>query len=200
MHVHEAILAGSPEGVLVLCAGGAATAVGTLLGLRKMDYERVPRVAMLSAAFFVVSAVQLQLGPTSVHLVLAGLIGLHGTADTTLNIWMSRFLESRSFHAQPFAPGLVLSGFALSYLLSRAVLATMPDHFGRRAMMVLPGLVGGSIALGGILSRSYVLTAGGYVLGAFCWSAEYPTMVSAILRHDRRRFGAAMAVAGLASC
>jgi cobalt/nickel transport system permease protein len=76
MHVHEAILAGSPEGVLVLCAGGAATAVGTVLGLRKMDYERVPRVAMLSAAFFVVSAVQIQLGPTSVHLVLGGLIGL----------------------------------------------------------------------------------------------------------------------------
>lgn len=76
MHIHEAILAGSREGVLVLAAGGAATAVGTALGLRRMDYERVPRVAMLSAAFFVVSVVQVQLGPTSVHLVLNGLIGL----------------------------------------------------------------------------------------------------------------------------
>ena len=76
MHIHEAILAGSSEGVLVLCAGAAATAVGTALGLRRMDYERVPRVAMLSAAFFVVSVVQVQLGPTSVHLVLNGLIGL----------------------------------------------------------------------------------------------------------------------------
>jgi cobalt/nickel transport system permease protein len=76
MHIHEALLAGSPEGVLVLSAGWALAAGGTALGLRRMDYERVPRVAMLSAAFFVVSLVQFQLGPTSVHLVLNGLIGL----------------------------------------------------------------------------------------------------------------------------
>ncbi len=76
MHIHEAILAGSREGVLVLSAGWAATATGTALGLWRLDYERVPRVAMLSAAFFVVSVVQVPLGPTSVHLVLNGLVGL----------------------------------------------------------------------------------------------------------------------------
>jgi len=76
MHIHEAILAGSREGVLVLAGGWGAAAAGTALGLWRMDYERVPRVAMLSAAFFVVSVVQVPLGPTSVHLVLNGLIGL----------------------------------------------------------------------------------------------------------------------------
>lgn len=76
MHIHEAILASSREGMIVLSAGAVATAAGTALGLRKIDYERVPRVAMLSSAFFVVSLVQVQLGPTSVHLVLNGLVGL----------------------------------------------------------------------------------------------------------------------------
>jgi len=76
VHIHEVILAGSTQGIIVLSAGALGAVGGTALGLRKMDYERVPRVAMLSAAFFVVSVVQVQLGPASVHLVLNGLIGL----------------------------------------------------------------------------------------------------------------------------
>ena len=76
MHIHEAVLAGSPEGIAVLSIGAAGAAVGTYLGLRKLDYERVPQVALLSAAFFVVSLIHVPLGGTSVHLVLNGLIGL----------------------------------------------------------------------------------------------------------------------------
>ena len=76
MHIHEAVLAGSPEGIAVLSIGAVGAAVGTYLGLRKLDYERVPQVALLSAAFFVVSLIHVPLGGTSVHLVLNGLIGL----------------------------------------------------------------------------------------------------------------------------
>jgi hypothetical protein len=57
--------------------------------------------------------------------------------------------------------------------------------------------VGGTILIAGILSRNYLLTAGGYVLGAFCWSVEYPSLVSTLMRNDRKRFGAAMAASGL---
>ncbi len=76
MHIAEAVLSGSTTGLAVLGAGWAATAVGTAIGLRRMDYERVPRVALLSATFFVASLIQVPIGPTSVHLVLCGLIGL----------------------------------------------------------------------------------------------------------------------------
>ena len=41
-----------------------------------MDYDQIPRVALLSAVFFVSSLIHLPVGPTSVHLVLNGLIGL----------------------------------------------------------------------------------------------------------------------------
>jgi cobalt/nickel transport system permease protein len=76
MHIYEGVLSNSPEGIAVLSAGIVATAAGTALGLRKMDYERVPQVAMLSSAFFVVSLIPVPLGGTSVHLVLCGLMGL----------------------------------------------------------------------------------------------------------------------------
>jgi len=76
MHIYEGILAATPHGRELLLAGAAAAAVGTAIGLRKLDYERVPKVAVLSAAFFVASLIHVPLGPTSVHLVLSGLLGL----------------------------------------------------------------------------------------------------------------------------
>ena len=76
MHIYEGVLTGTVAGQGVLVAGAALTATGTAVGLYRMDYERIPRVAVLSAAFFVVSAIHVPLGPASKHLVLAGLMGL----------------------------------------------------------------------------------------------------------------------------
>lgn len=85
MHITEGMLSMSTqggqlslsaEGTAVLAAGVVITAAGTAVGLRLMDYERVPRVAMLSAAFFVASLIHVTLGPASVHLVLTGLVGV----------------------------------------------------------------------------------------------------------------------------
>lgn len=76
MHIAEGALSGSPEGIAVLAVGWATTVVGTGIGLRRMDYERVPQVALLSATFFVVSLIPIPLGVTSAHLVLCGLMGL----------------------------------------------------------------------------------------------------------------------------
>lgn len=71
MHIPEGIL--SPP---VLGAGAALTAAGTWLGLRKVDLERVPQVAILSSAFFVASLIHVKIGGSSAHLVLCGLVGL----------------------------------------------------------------------------------------------------------------------------
>ena len=76
MHIYEGVLAGTSHGQAVLLAGAAAAAVGTAIGLRKLDYDRVPQVAVLSAAFFVASLIHVPVGPTSIHLVLSGLLGL----------------------------------------------------------------------------------------------------------------------------
>lgn len=71
MHISEGILSAP-----VLISGAALTTAGTALGLGKLDYDRVPQVAMLSAAFFVASLVHVPIGPASVHLILNGLMGL----------------------------------------------------------------------------------------------------------------------------
>ncbi|MBI4831671.1 MAG: cobalt transporter CbiM [Candidatus Lindowbacteria bacterium] len=71
MHISEGVLSAP-----VLIAGGAFTAAGVGYGLKKMDYDRVPQVALVSCAFFVASFIHLPLGPISVHLVLNGLTGV----------------------------------------------------------------------------------------------------------------------------
>jgi cobalt/nickel transport system permease protein len=76
MHIHEAVLSASAEGVVLLGVGAVVTAAGTAVGLRKMDYEQSPRVALLTSVFFVVSLVHVPVGLTSAHLVLSGLMGL----------------------------------------------------------------------------------------------------------------------------
>ena len=62
--------------MVVLAGGAVIAAAGTALGLRRLEYERVPQVAMLSAVFFVASLIHVPVGVTSVHLVLNGLMGL----------------------------------------------------------------------------------------------------------------------------
>jgi cobalt/nickel transport system permease protein len=76
MHIYEGILAATPHGQEVLLAGTAAAVVGTAIGLYKMDHQRLPATAVLSSVFFVASLVQVPVPPTSVHLVLTGLMGL----------------------------------------------------------------------------------------------------------------------------
>ncbi len=60
----------------MMAGTGALAATGVAVGLRTMDYERIPRVAMVSAVLFVASLVRVPIGPASAHLVLTGLAGL----------------------------------------------------------------------------------------------------------------------------
>jgi cobalt/nickel transport system permease protein len=68
-----------PDGVLsfpVLAAGAVAAVAGCAVGLRTLDPDKIPQTAVLSAVFFVASLVHFPVGPTSVHLILNGLVGV----------------------------------------------------------------------------------------------------------------------------
>ncbi len=71
MHISEGVLSAP-----VLVTGAALAAVGISVGLKKMDHEKIPQVAVLSSAFFVASLIHVPIGPSSVHLILNGINGL----------------------------------------------------------------------------------------------------------------------------
>jgi len=71
MHISEGVLSAP-----VLGAGAALTVVGLAVGLRKIDYEKLPEVAVLSSVFFVASLIHVPIGPSAAHLILNGLCGI----------------------------------------------------------------------------------------------------------------------------
>lgn len=71
MHISEGVL--SPP---VLLVGGAVTLVGSAIGLKKLDYDRIMTVSLLTSTFFVASLIHVPLGPGNIHLVLGGLMGI----------------------------------------------------------------------------------------------------------------------------
>ncbi len=71
MHLTDGIVAPSVAVAGYVIAGGMCVAASR--GIRD---EEIPRVAMLSAAFFVASVVHIPLPPSGVHLLLHGLVGV----------------------------------------------------------------------------------------------------------------------------
>jgi cobalt/nickel transport system permease protein len=71
MHISEGVL-----NVPVLVTGFTCAAAGVAIGVRKMDADSMPKIAVLSAAFFVASLIHVPVGFVSVHLVLNGLVGI----------------------------------------------------------------------------------------------------------------------------
>lgn len=71
MHISEGVLSAP-----VLISGGVLAAAGTAIGLKKIDYDHLARVGILSATFFVASLVHVPIGPSSVHLIMNGVVGL----------------------------------------------------------------------------------------------------------------------------
>lgn len=71
MHISEGVLSAP-----VLIGSGVLTMAGTAIGLKKMDYDHIAQAGILSAAFFMASLIHVPIGPSSVHLLLNGIVGI----------------------------------------------------------------------------------------------------------------------------
>ena len=71
MHISEGVLPG-----WLLVSGYALTSAGVALGLKKLDYSKIPIAGVLSAVFFVASLIHVPIGVGSAHLILNGVAGL----------------------------------------------------------------------------------------------------------------------------
>src|SRR5262245_12591112 len=60
----------------VEAAGFVAAALLAALAAWRLREDEIPRVALMTAAFFVASSIHVKLGPSSVHLLLGGLVGV----------------------------------------------------------------------------------------------------------------------------
>lgn len=89
VHIADSVLA--PAWVT---AGWLGLVLLILLGCWRVREEEVPRVALLTAAFFVASSMHVGLGPGSVHLLLNGLLGVVLGRRAALAIPLGVFMQA----------------------------------------------------------------------------------------------------------
>jgi cobalt/nickel transport system permease protein len=93
MHISEGVL--SPP---VLLSGAVVTTIGTAIGLKKLDYDHIMTVSLLTATFFVASLIHVPIGPGNVHLILGGLMGIVLGWSCFPAILIALFLQSLFFN------------------------------------------------------------------------------------------------------
>lgn len=156
MHISEGVL--SPA---VLAGGAALTVAGTALGLKKLDYEAIPRVAILSAAFFVATLIHVPVGPVAEHLVLNGLMGLLLGWLAVPAILIALFLQALLFQFG----GLTVLGVNTVTMAAPAVIC----FYAYRGLLRRPGIIAGvaafacgvtGILLSGLLVATALITTG----------------------------------------
>ena len=74
-------------------AGYALAIILLILSAWRVRDDEVPRIALLTAAFFVVSLIHVNVGPTSWHLLMNGLVGIILGPRAALAIFVGLFLQ-----------------------------------------------------------------------------------------------------------
>jgi len=161
MHIYEGILTATPAGQGVLLAGTIAAAAGTMIGLRRLDEDQIPKAAVLGSAFFVASAIQVPMFGSSVHLVLSGLMGLVLGWAIFPTVLVGLVLQVVFFSiAGPTVLGIntlimALPGVICHYLFRWSV------RSNDRWVIFASGLASGSVAtiLGALMSSAMMILA-----------------------------------------
>jgi len=151
MHISEGILSAP-----VLATGAVLTTIGTAVGLKKLDYDRIMTVALLSAAFFVASLIHVPVGPGSVHLLLGGLIGLILGWGAFPAIVVALFLQAVFFQYG----GIIVLGVNGLIIAGPAVLCGVllkPMLSGNKKQQITGGFLAGFCAM--LLSALLMATA-----------------------------------------
>nr|WP_320010822.1 cobalt transporter CbiM [uncultured Desulfobulbus sp.] len=92
MHIADGVLP-----TAVAAGSYVLTLAGVGLSLRTLAERDLPKIAVVSSSFFVASLIHLPLGPTSVHLLLPGLVGALLGPTAFLSIVVGLFLQSLLF-------------------------------------------------------------------------------------------------------
>lgn len=144
MHIAEGVLS-----LPILATGAAVAAAGTAFGLRKLSMEAVPRCGIVSASLFVASLIHVNLGASSVHLVLNGLGGIILGWSLFPAYLVALLLQAILFQFG----GLVVLGVNTTAMALPGVLAGLVGRWilSRQASPLVAGFVAGA---GGVLGAS----------------------------------------------
>jgi len=143
MHISEGVLSAP-----VLVTGALLTSAGVALGLKKMTYEKIPEVAVLSSAFFVAALIHVPVGPSSVHLVFNGLMGVLLGWMAFPSILVALTLQALLFQFGGFTTlGVNTFNMAAPAILSY-YLFNLPIKKGNQLLYIISGFAAGVTGVG----------------------------------------------------
>jgi cobalt/nickel transport system permease protein len=164
------------DGVLTapwLAGGFALAALLVVLGSLSVRDEEIPRIALLTAAFFVASLLHIRVGPTSVHLLLNGLVGAVLGRRAPLAILVGLFLQVALIgHGGFLTLGVNTCVMALPALLAGALFTIgrpRPNEAGTRAQTAFDFVLGCVAGAGTVLVTAVLNAAVLYWGGAEDW-------------------------------
>jgi len=176
MHISDGVLSAP------VCAGGYAAAGGIIaVTIRKIKEDDIPRVAVMTSAFFVASLIHVPLGPTSVHLILNGLVGIILGPAAFVSIFVGLVLQAFLFQHG----GITTIGVNAIMMGTPALLAyklfSLKDKFNFRAIEFIFGALAGAMGvfLGTVILALALITTGGEFMGVARYAvlAHLPIMV-----------------------
>ena len=163
MHISEGVLPG-----ITLAAGAAVAAAGVGAGLKKMDHDRIPRTAVLSAALFVASLIHVPVGYANVHLSLNGLAGLLLGWSAFPALLISLFLQAILFQYGGLTTlGVNTFNMALPAVLCAALLGGVIRKTRSNQAILFAGFAGGAGAVvlsTGLLALSLWTAGEGFIV------------------------------------
>lgn len=154
MHISEGVLNGN-----VCIAGYAVTALITAYSLKKIANEDIPKIAVVTSAFFIASLIHIKMGPTSVHLILNGLMGILLGMAAFPSILIGLFLQAIIFGHGGITPLGVNALIIGVPAIITALLFRLRKYWPHKtAQLLLSFLCGGlSIILAGIFMAFFLV-------------------------------------------
>ncbi|RLG68967.1 MAG: cobalt transporter CbiM [Methanobacteriota archaeon] len=157
VHISDGVL--PPETILT---GWVATITLIFLTLRNMKAEDVPKLSVMTAAFFVASLIHFPVGPTSVHLIFNGLTGVVLGVFSYPAIFIGLLLQATLFgHGGITALGVNTFDMGTPALLVGAAFGRWLKNSSPTKKPVLGAMLGGfAVMLAVILTAFMLRTAG----------------------------------------
>ncbi len=121
---------------------------------------------------------------------------LHAGSDNGLYGWLPTFMERRftaRAGALPIGTGLMLGLYSLAYAIARLALAVLPEGFGQRAFLTLPGPIGGGLIIAAIWLGGPLAIGVIYPLVGLLVALEFPALLAEIRETTPARFSAVYA-------
>jgi len=168
MHISDGVLS-APVWI-----GGYIVAAGIVaITTRKMNPQDMPKVAVLTSVFFVASLIHVPLGPTSVHLLLNGLVGMILGSMAFVSILVGLILQAILFqHGGITTIGVNAVMMGVPALLAYQIF-NLRRRFRFRSNEVVFGALAGAtgVFLGTIILAMLLVTTGDEFIGVAKYAA-----------------------------